>query len=107
METSSSGCVMRRSLNATNLDGYLENAGGILTDAIVWSYDFTVKDTHNYCLTGGINVSNSKRLGAMEIGALVGHDAFNFIQDAKLIRGQSNAQFWRSLRTGEIPVLPG
>ena len=70
-------------------------------------YDFTVKDTHNYCLTGGINVSNSKRLGAMELGGLVGHNAFNFIQDAKLIRGQSNAQFWRSLRTGEVPVLPG
>lgn len=70
-------------------------------------YDFTVKATHNYCLTGGINVSNSKRLGSMEIGALVGHDAFNFIQDAKLIRGQSNAQFWRSLRTGQVPVLPG
>ena len=58
-------------------------------------------------IPGGSGQTGSKRLGAMEIGALVGHDAFNFIQDAKLIRGQSNAQFWRSLRTGEIPVLPG
>lgn len=58
-------------------------------------------------IPGGSGQTGSKRLGSMEIGALVGHDAFNFIQDAKLIRGQSNAQFWRSLRTGQVPVLPG
>lgn len=71
-------------------------------------YDFTVKDTHNYCLTGGINVSNSKRIGGLQVAGLVGHNAFDFLTtDAKLIRGQSNAQFWRSLRTGEVPVIPG
>lgn len=58
-------------------------------------------------IPGGSGQTGSKRLGAMELGGLVGHNAFNFIQDAKLIRGQSNAQFWRSLRTGEVPVLPG
>ena len=58
-------------------------------------------------IPGGSGQTGSKRLGSMQVAGLVGHDAFNFIQDAKLIRGQSNAQFWRSLRTGEIPVLPG
>lgn len=71
-------------------------------------YDFTVEDTHNYCLSGGINVSNSKRIGGLQVAGLVGHNAFDFLTtDAKLIRGQSNAQFWRSLRTGEVPVIPG
>ena len=98
-----SGDVLRGRSKAAVITSIKTNSDS----SIINVYDFTVKDTHNYCLTGGINVSNSKRLGAMEIGALVGHDAFNFIQDAKLIRGQSNAQFWRSLRTGEIPVLPG
>lgn len=50
----------------------------------------------------------SKRIGQLESSALVGHDAFDFLtQDAKLIRGQSNADFWRSIRTGQIPVVPG
>lgn len=76
--------------------------------SIINVYDFTVKDTHNYCLTGGINVSNSKRIGGLQVAGLVGHNAFDFLTtDAKLIRGQSNAQFWRSLRTGQIPVIPG
>lgn len=71
-------------------------------------YDFTIDKTHNYCLSGGVSVSNSKRLGTLESSALVGHDAFDFLtQDAKLIRGQSNADFWRSIRTGQIPVVPG
>ncbi|MBO7430759.1 MAG: hypothetical protein J6U56_07065 [Spirochaetia bacterium] len=28
-------------------------------------FDITVEDTHNYTLTGGVNVSNSKRLGSL------------------------------------------
>ena len=63
--------------------------------------DFTVDETHNYCLSGGIKVSNSKSIGSLESSALAGHDAFDFItQDAKLIRGQANSDFWRSIRTG-------
>ena len=50
----------------------------------------------------------SKRLGQLETAAVVGHNAFDFlVTDAKLIRGQSNADFWRSIRTGQIPVIPG
>ena len=70
-------------------------------------YDFTVESTHKYVLEGGILCSNSKRIGQMETAALVGWNAFENLKDAKLIRGQSNADFWRSLRSGEIPVMPG
>ena len=45
--------------------------------------------------------SGSKSIGSLESSALAGHDAFDFItQDAKLIRGQANSDFWRSIRTG-------
>jgi hypothetical protein len=50
----------------------------------------------------------SKRIGQLETAAVVGHNAFDFlVTDAKLIRGQSNADFWRSIRTGQIPTIPG
>lgn len=54
-------------------------------------YDITVPDNHNF-IASGIVVSNS---------------AFDTLLDAKLIRGQANSDFWRSLRTGEIPTIPG
>lgn len=53
-------------------------------------YDITVEDNHNFMVTG-IVVSNS----------------FANLLDAKLLRGQSNSDFWRSIRTGEIPTIPG
>ena len=78
------------------------------SDIPVKVYDFTVQETHNYIVSPGINVSNSKRIGQLETAAVVGHNAFDFlVTDAKLIRGQSNADFWRSIRTGQIPVIPG
>lgn len=58
-------------------------------------------------LPGGKGFDGSKRLGTMEISALTGHNAFDIIEDAKIIRGQSNSDFWRSIRTGEIPTIPG
>jgi hypothetical protein len=70
-------------------------------------YDFTVSDTHKYILSGGVICSNSKRFGTLEQSAMVGHNAFQNILDSKLLRGQSNADFWRSIRTGGIPTIPG
>ena len=55
----------------------------------------------------GKGVDKSKRFGGLETTALVGHDAFDVIQDAKLIRGQNNSKFWRDVRTGGIPTIPG
>lgn len=51
--------------------------------------------------------TGSKRFGSLETSALVGHQAFETLKDAKILRGQSNADFWRSIRTGSIPVMPG
>lgn len=56
---------------------------------------------------GGHGYAGSKRFGNLEVAALVGHGAFDTLLDAKLIRGQANSDFWRSLRTGEIPTIPG
>ena len=68
-------------------------------------FDITVENTHNY-VANGILVSNSKRIGGMETAALASHNVFDVIKDAKLVRGQSNQDFWRSIRTGEVPVMP-
>ena len=70
-------------------------------------YDLTIEGIHRYVLKGGFLVSNSKRFGTLEQSAMAGHGAFDIIQDAKIIRGQSNSDFWRSIRTGDIPTMPG
>ena len=70
-------------------------------------YDLTVETSHRYVLDGGFVVSNSKRFGTLEQSAMAGHNAFDIIKDSKFIRGQSNSDFWRSIRTGDIPTIPG
>lgn len=50
--------------------------------------------------------SGSKKIGTMEVSALVGHGAYDFIKDAKLIRGQANDDFWRDFRMGKTPTMP-
>lgn len=55
----------------------------------------------------GGGFTGAKRFGTLEQGAMVGHGAFKTMLDAKVIRGQSNADFWRSIRTGNIPTMPG
>ena len=71
-------------------------------------YDLTIDTTHRYVLYGGFLVSNSKRFGTLEQSALAGHGVVeDVVKDAKYIRGQSNSDFWRSLRTGDIPTMPG
>lgn len=56
---------------------------------------------------GGSGYSGSKRFGTLEQSAMAGHAAFDNLLDNKLIRGQQNAEFWRSIRTGGIPTIPG
>lgn len=56
---------------------------------------------------GGSGYEGAKRFGSLEVSALVGHGAFNTLQDARRIRGQANSDFWREVRTGQIPTLPG
>lgn len=56
---------------------------------------------------GGSGYAGAKRFGTLEQSAMAGHAAFDNLLDNKLIRGQSNADFWRSIRTGGIPTIPG
>jgi hypothetical protein len=60
-------------------------------------------------MVGGDSVEGGggKRLGGLEIAALIGHDAMNTLKDAKLIRGQRNDEFWRDFKLGLNPRLPG
>jgi len=64
-------------------------------------YDFTVADHHNY-LAGGVMVSNS-----MESQALLSHGATAVLKDMKLVKGQANDDFWRQIRSGGTPKMPG
>ena len=68
-------------------------------------YDITVEKVHNY-VANNFLVSNSKRIGNMETAALISHSSWDVLRDSKLVRGQSNQDFWRSIRTGEIPSMP-
>ena len=77
----------------------------VTDDAVTRVYDITVETTHNY-VANGFLVSNSKRIGGMETAALVSHGSWNVLKDSKLVRGQSNQDFWRSIRTGEVPAMP-
>jgi DNA-directed RNA polymerase beta subunit len=49
----------------------------------------------------------AKQMGGLHTSALVSHGAMNVIKDAKLIRGQSNDDFWRDFRMGRMPKMPG
>ena len=51
--------------------------------------------------------TGSKHIGQMEYDALLGHQAPELIRDTKLIRGQRNDEFWRELKAGRTPVVPG
>jgi hypothetical protein len=49
----------------------------------------------------------SKHIGNMELGALIAAGAQEVIKDAKLVRGQANPEFWREVRAGRVPRIPG
>lgn len=51
--------------------------------------------------------SGAKHLGTMELQALLGHGATDVLRDAKLIKGQRNDAFWRALKLGQTPAMPG
>jgi len=51
-------------------------------------------------LPAKIGSGRAKRLGMMELNALLSHGAYNFLRDAKLIRGQRNEDFWRQYLSG-------
>jgi DNA-directed RNA polymerase beta subunit len=48
----------------------------------------------------------AKRLGLLDINALISHGATEVLRDAKLIRGQRNDDFWRAFRMGHPAPVP-
>lgn len=50
--------------------------------------------------------TGAKRIGNLEVAALLSHGAFKTLYDAKAIRGQRNEQYWRQLMSGYTPPTP-
>jgi len=62
-------------------------------------YDIAVEKTHTYT-AGSSLVSNSKRIGSMEVNALLAHNAVHNLRDAITIKGEKNDDFWRAVKLG-------
>lgn len=50
--------------------------------------------------------TGSKRIGMLELNALLSHGAFDVIRDARLVRGQQNEDYWRQVMSGYDPPQP-
>jgi len=51
--------------------------------------------------------TGAKRIGGMEISALVSHGASEVLRDAKIVRGQRNDDYWKAFKLGLTPKTPG
>lgn len=52
------------------------------------------------------SVGKSKRVGGLELSALISSGATNVLRDFKLVRGQRNDEYWQQLRMGGKPKPP-
>jgi len=50
--------------------------------------------------------TGSKRVGILELNALLSHGAYKTIRDASIVRGQRNEEYWRMLMSGYTPPEP-
>lgn len=50
--------------------------------------------------------AGAKRVGMLELGALLSHGATDVIRDASVIRGQENPQYWQQFMSGYKPPTP-
>ena len=48
----------------------------------------------------------AKRVGMLDLGALLSHGAGQVIRDAKMVRGQANPDYWTQFMAGYDPPLP-
>ena len=48
----------------------------------------------------------AKRVGMLDLGALLSHGAGSVIRDAKMVRGQANPEYWAQFMAGYDPPLP-
>lgn len=49
---------------------------------------------------------NSKRMGLLDVSALLSHGATDVIRDGKMVRGQQNEQYWLQFMQGHNPTAP-
>lgn len=67
------------------------------------------RDTGGYSVDespAGGGYAGSKRVGLLDIASLMSYGATEFAKDAKLIRGQRNDDYWRSVKLGQTPTAP-
>lgn len=50
--------------------------------------------------------TGSKRIAMLDTHSLLSYGATGVLRDAKLVRGQRNDEFWRSLKLGQTPSMP-
>ena len=50
--------------------------------------------------------TGAKRIALLELGALLSHGAYGVLQDASLVRGQRNDDFWLAFMRGANPPKP-
>lgn len=48
----------------------------------------------------------AKRVGMLDLGALLSHGAGKVVRDAKMVRGQANPEYWSQFMAGYDPPLP-
>lgn len=58
-------------------------------------------------LKGGSDQAQSKRLGGLEVTAIMAKGGYNNLREASTLRGQKNDDYWRVLRQGYKPAEPG
>jgi DNA-directed RNA polymerase subunit beta len=51
-------------------------------------------------------VEGAKRVGMLDLGALLSHGAGQVIRDAKMVRGQANPEYWSQFMAGYSAPLP-
>jgi DNA-directed RNA polymerase subunit beta len=56
---------------------------------------------------GGGAGGQSKRLSGLEVGGMISSGAYANLRESSTLRGQKNDDFWRALRAGQTPKVPG
>jgi hypothetical protein len=51
--------------------------------------------------------TGAKHLGSMEQQSILSHGADKVLKDLKIVKGQKNSDFWRQLKLGQTPTMPG
>jgi len=56
---------------------------------------------------GGGEMAQAKKLGNLEVSALLSSGAYGVLREGATIRGQKNDEYWKALREGHTPTKPG